>query len=118
MKKNIGVIFGSRSCEHDVSIITGLQAAQNMDSAKYDVTRIYIDKHGEWEIKKGLRSLLRIIEGEGNSAQGVAKAKETYEFVTGDEFVDRAAAEKWLAEEYEPPEPEENPNDIDPDIVK
>ena len=44
---------------------------------------------------------MRVIEG-GGSAQGIAKAKETYEFVTGDEFVDRAAAEKWIAEEYEP----------------
>ena len=42
----------------------------------------------------------------GGSENGIAKAKETYEFVTGEEFVDRAAAEKWLAEEYEPPEKE------------
>jgi len=51
--------------------------------------------------KLAVESLLKIIEGDG-SAEGIAKAKETYEFVTGDEFVDRAAAEKWLAEEYEP----------------
>lgn len=51
--------------------------------------------------KLAVESLLRIIEAEG-SAKGVEKAKETYEFVTGDEFVNRAAAEKWLAEEYEP----------------
>ena len=35
----------------------------------------------------------------------IEKAKETYEFVTGDEFVDRAAAEKWIAEEYQPSDP-------------
>jgi len=55
--------------------------------------------------KLAVESLLRIIEG-GGSKGGIAKAKETYEFVTGDEFVSRAAAEKWIAEEYEPPEPE------------
>ena len=54
--------------------------------------------------KLAVESLLRIIEG-GGSAQGIEKAKETYEFVTGDEFVDRAAAEKWIAEEYQPPDP-------------
>lgn len=53
--------------------------------------------------KLAVESLLRVIEG-GGSAKGIAKAKETYEFVTGDEFTDRAAAEKWIAEEYEPPE--------------
>ena len=51
--------------------------------------------------KLAVESLLRIIES-GGSAAGIAKAKETYEFVTGDEFVDRAAAEKWIAEEYRP----------------
>lgn len=54
--------------------------------------------------KLAVESLLRVIEG-GGSEQGIAKAKETYEFVTGDEFTDRAAAEKWIAEEYMPDEP-------------
>ena len=53
--------------------------------------------------KLAVESLLRVIEG-GGSAKGIEKAKETYEFVTGDEFTDRAAAEKWIAEEYEPPD--------------
>ena len=57
--------------------------------------------------KLAVESLLRIIEG-GGSEQGIAKAKETYEFVTGDEFTNRAAAEKWIAEEYQPPEPEDS----------
>lgn len=52
--------------------------------------------------KLAVESLLRVIEG-GGSVKGIDKAKETYEFVTGEEFVDRAAAEKWIAEEYEPP---------------
>ena len=53
--------------------------------------------------KLAVESLLRIIEG-GGSKERIAKAKETYEFVTGDEFTDRAAAEKWIAEEYVPDE--------------
>lgn len=28
---NLGIIFGSRSAEHDVSIITGLQVLENAD---------------------------------------------------------------------------------------
>ncbi len=71
MKKNIGVIFGSRSCEHDVSIITGLQAAQNMDSAKYDVTRIYIDKHGEWYIGEELDKMTFFIDFDPAKVQHV-----------------------------------------------
>ncbi len=56
--------------------------------------------------KLAVESLLRVIEA-GGSEKGIAKAKETYEFVTGEEFKDRAAAEKWLAEEYEPPAQED-----------
>lgn len=52
--------------------------------------------------KLAVESLLRIIEGSGTE-KGIAKAKETYEFVTGEEFTNRADAEKWLAEEYQPP---------------
>ena len=57
--------------------------------------------------KVAVESLLRVIEG-GGSEQGIAKAKETYEFVTGEEFTDRAAAEKWIAEEYRPDEDSQN----------
>ena len=53
--------------------------------------------------KLAVESLARIIDG-GGSKEGIEKAKETYEFVTGDEWTDVAGAERWIAEEYEPPE--------------
>ena len=53
--------------------------------------------------KLAVESLSRIICG-GGSKEGVDKAKETYEIVTGDEWTDAAGAERWIAEEYEPPE--------------
>ena len=56
--------------------------------------------------KLAVESLLRVIEA-GGSVKGIEKAKETYEFVTGETFTDRAAAEKWIAEEYEPTEKED-----------
>ena len=45
---NIGVIYGSRTCEHDVSIISALQAAQALDKKNYNVTYIYIGREGTW----------------------------------------------------------------------
>ena len=53
--------------------------------------------------KLAVESLVRIIDG-GGSKEGVEKAKETYEFVTGDEWSGVEEAERWIAEEYEPPE--------------
>ena len=46
MKTNIAVIFGGRSVEHEISIISALQAISNIDKEKYDVTPIYIAKNG------------------------------------------------------------------------
>ena len=50
----VGVFFGSRSCEHDVSIVTGLQAIQNIDSEKYEIVPVYIDRDGSWYTDEGL----------------------------------------------------------------
>lgn len=48
MKKKVAIIFGGRSVEHEVSVITGLQVIENIDKDKYDVIPIYIDKEGKW----------------------------------------------------------------------
>lgn len=47
-KTKIAVIFGSRSTEHEISIITALQAIKNLDREKYEVIPVYITKSGEW----------------------------------------------------------------------
>jgi len=48
MKIRLGVLFGGMSVEHEVSIITALQAIKNIDKSKYEVVPIYIDKSGKW----------------------------------------------------------------------
>ncbi len=47
MKIRVAVIFGGRSVEHEVSIISGLQAIANMDSEKYEITPVYLTKNSE-----------------------------------------------------------------------
>lgn len=46
--KKVGVVFGGVTCEHDVSIITGLQLIENVDKNKYEIIPIYIHSNGEW----------------------------------------------------------------------
>lgn len=48
MKLKIGVIFGGQSLEHELSIITALQAMDNIDTDKYDIVPIYITKDLTW----------------------------------------------------------------------
>ena len=48
MKIKVGVIFGGNSVEHEVSIITAVQAMEYMDKEKYEVVPIYISKDRNW----------------------------------------------------------------------
>ena len=48
MKIKVCVLFGGRSVEHEVSIITAIQAINKMDKVKYDIIPVYIDKSGKW----------------------------------------------------------------------
>lgn len=52
--KKIGVIFGGVTCEHDVSIVTGIQLINNIDKSKYEVYPIYIHSDGEWYVDEKL----------------------------------------------------------------
>lgn len=47
-KIKIGVVFGGMSTEHDVSIVSGTSVAKKLDTDKYDLYPIYIDKDGKW----------------------------------------------------------------------
>ncbi len=46
MKTKLGVIFGGKSVEHEISIITGNQAINAVDQEKYEIVPIYISKEG------------------------------------------------------------------------
>ena len=67
-----------------------------------EALEIIADEYIGVDEKLAVESLVRIIEGGEATEKSVEKAKETYEFVTGDEYENQAAAEKWIAEEYEP----------------
>ncbi len=56
-KLNVAVIFGSRSVEHEVSIVTAMQVFEEIDKQKYNVIPIYIDKKGQWWTGKNLEKL-------------------------------------------------------------
>ncbi|MBQ2872911.1 MAG: D-alanine--D-alanine ligase [Bacilli bacterium] len=54
MKLKIGVIFGGKSVEHEVSIISAIQAINNIDKDKYNIVPIYISKEKELYTGKNL----------------------------------------------------------------
>ena len=62
-KTRVFVFFGGRSPEHDVSIITGLQALNALDPTRYDAQPVYIAPNGEWLIGDLLRDRNSYIPG-------------------------------------------------------
>jgi D-alanine-D-alanine ligase len=45
MKIKLAVFFGGKSVEHEVSVITALQAISSLDTSKYEIIPVYIDKN-------------------------------------------------------------------------
>lgn len=56
-KKKLGVIFGSRSCEREVSIISAVQMMRHVDPDAYEVIPVYIDGDGGWYTGSALREI-------------------------------------------------------------
>lgn len=57
MKIKVGVIFGGESVEHEVSIITAVQAMDHMDQNKYEIVPIYVAKDRSWYTGKMLMEM-------------------------------------------------------------
>ena len=54
---NIGVFFGSRSPEHDISIITGQLIIAGLKKLGHNLVPVYLDKAGRWLIGSELGEL-------------------------------------------------------------
>ncbi len=56
-KIQLGVLFGSRSCEREVAIISAVQLMNHVDTEKYDVIPVYISEQGMWYTGAPLRDI-------------------------------------------------------------
>lgn len=57
MKTNVAVFFGGRSVEHEISVISALQAINAFDKNKYNIIPVYISKQGRWYTGSNLLEL-------------------------------------------------------------
>jgi D-alanine-D-alanine ligase len=74
-EKTVAVLFGGRSVEHEVSVITGHQIMDALKAAGHRVLPIYLTKDGEWYAGESLHTLNLYTDpaGEPTSAAGVAR---------------------------------------------
>ncbi len=80
MRKRVAVIFGGRSVEHEVSVITGIQVMENMDRDKYDIIPIYIDKDGKWFTGNSLMEFENFKESNLDDLQEVILSPKTNDY--------------------------------------
>lgn len=57
MKTVVGVFFGGRSTEHEISVISANQAMAAMNPDKYEIIPIYVSKEGRWYTGRELTTL-------------------------------------------------------------
>ncbi|HEY7219404.1 MAG TPA: D-alanine--D-alanine ligase A, partial [Candidatus Binatia bacterium] len=56
-KLRVALLFGGKSAEHEISLISARNIYAAMDRKKYDVLAVGIDKQGRWHVDEGLRLL-------------------------------------------------------------
>lgn len=62
MKKRIGLLYGGKSAEHEVSLSTARAVTQALNFNEYDVFPIYITQEGEWRKGNQLLAPIETIE--------------------------------------------------------
>lgn len=83
MKVKVGVIFGGVTVEHEVSVISAVQAMRHMDEDKYDIVPIYIGKDNVWYTGKMLMEIdvYRDFESLKKYAKKVALIRKNGHFI-------------------------------------
>lgn len=56
-KLRVALLFGGKSAEHEISLVSARNIAAAMDPKKYEVVAIAIDKQGRWSFDQGTRLL-------------------------------------------------------------
>src|SRR5262245_34072894 len=56
-KLRVAVLFGGKSAEHEISVISARNIVEAMDQKKYEIVSIGIDKQGRWFFDEGARLL-------------------------------------------------------------
>jgi len=66
MMKKVGILFGGKSAEHEISLLSAKNVFDAIDRTKYDPVMIKIDKSGQWQIQPSLSLSAREWTGEGS----------------------------------------------------
>jgi D-alanine-D-alanine ligase len=99
-KLRVGILFGGRSGEHEVSLLSAASILKAIDRKKYEVVPIGIDKQGQWLRGGEAQRLLEGGSGADGSALGPGEGEPSLEEV---EFAAAAAVLRSGEELHIPP---------------
>ncbi|HEX9944356.1 MAG TPA: D-alanine--D-alanine ligase [Thermoanaerobaculia bacterium] len=73
-RKRVAVLFGGRSVEHEISIITGLQLINALDAERFEPLAVYVAHNGRWYVGDALldRKFYKGLPGALEALQQVA----------------------------------------------
>ena len=57
MKIKLAVLFGGKSVEHEISVISALQAMNSLDTEKYEIIPVYMTKQNDFYTGNALRDI-------------------------------------------------------------
>ncbi|AOV06664.1 D-alanine--D-alanine ligase [Sporosarcina ureilytica] len=83
MKKRLGLIYGGKSAEHEVSLSTARAVMQAVDFDKYEVIPVYITYDGEWRKGQSLAKPVETIEELRLKGNGESQKDSIHQFING-----------------------------------
>lgn len=83
MRKKLGLVYGGKSAEHEVSLSTARAVIQAVDFKRYEVIPVYITYEGEWRKGKPLESPVETIEELRLMGDGENKPDSIHDFLNG-----------------------------------
>ncbi len=83
MKKKLGLVYGGKSAEHEVSLSTARAVIQAVDFNRYEVIPVYITYDGEWRKGQPLESPVETIEALRLKGNGESKPDSIHDFLNG-----------------------------------
>ncbi|MFD1927700.1 D-alanine--D-alanine ligase [Sporosarcina siberiensis] len=83
MKKRLGLIYGGKSAEHEVSLSTARAVTQAVDFDRFEVIPVYITYDGEWRKGQSLERPIENIEDLRLKGDGTHKPDSIHDFLNG-----------------------------------
>jgi len=84
MKLKLGLVYGGKSAEHEVSLSTARAVMQAVDFNKFEVIPVYITYEGQWRKGEPLEKPAETIEELRLLGDGSTKSDSIHDFLNGD----------------------------------